>query len=133
MCTISLNEGFALIQVTGQCDDGSDESIVSIVPPKTSRKAYIDGIGKKNKIRVINLSTTLKICEKAQKSTLSRSWTCPCTVLILSSGRLALNNINLLVSGDLFIGLPILRHLKINTMTLLEPKVTELDGTECRE
>lgn len=63
----------------------------------------------------------------------------PSTVLHLSSGRLALKNIrylvpdddNAMVCEDVLIGLPVLKHLRVDTKTLLEDNIKNLDGTDC--
>lgn len=59
------------------------------------------------------------------------------TVLYLSVGQFALNNIRFLVDDDkvesevLLIGLAVLRHLRVDTKTLPEENIKALDGTYC--
>lgn len=61
----------------------------------------------------------------------------PSTVLYLSVCKLALKNIKFLVaddrveSEDHLIDLPVLRHLRVDTKTLLEEKIDALNGTDC--
>lgn len=61
----------------------------------------------------------------------------PSTVLHLHSGRLAFKNIRFLIADDavscedLLIGRPVLRHLRVDTRTLLEDRVRTVDGTDC--
>ena len=61
----------------------------------------------------------------------------PATVLILNSGRLALKNIHYLfpddamTTEDLLIVRPVLRHLRVDTKTLLEDRIKSVDGTDC--
>lgn len=60
-----------------------------------------------------------------------------CTVLHLSTGNLEPWNITILVSDDelasedLLIGLPILRHRKVDTRTILEGNIAELNDMDC--
>lgn len=57
----------------------------------------------------------------------------------LSSGQLALANVTFLVADDelacedLIIGLPVLRHLQVDTRTLLENNRAVLDGADCSD
>ena len=68
---------------------------------------------------------------------MSRTWTCPRLILHLAAGKLALFNVKFLVAdggpatGDLIIGLPVLRHLKVDTRTLLERNPKFPDGRDC--
>lgn len=61
----------------------------------------------------------------------------PVTVLHLNPGRFALNNIRFLIADDamtcedLFIGIAVLEHLRVDTKTLLEDHIESLDGTDC--
>lgn len=127
-------DGEESIEAIGRPDDGSDESIVS---SKLAEKAVLNGIGKMSKIPLVKLQVALKEGEEAKEFSFSRSWTTPRTILQLSSGPLALVNVTYLVADaqlaveDLLIGLPILKHLGIDTKTLLEERRDLLDGADC--
>lgn len=60
-------------------------------------------------------------------------------MLHLVAGQLDLLNVTFLdpdgdlSTGDLIIGLPVLRHLRVDTRTLLERIRATLDGTDCGE
>lgn len=88
-------------------------------------------------ITPIRLTVALKSGEEAQSFTFSRSWTSPRTVLHLASGRLALVNVTFLIPDDdlacedILIGLPVLRHVQVDTRTLLENNRAILDGADC--
>ena len=88
-------------------------------------------------ITPVRLQVALKAGDEAQSLCFSRTWTTPRTVLHLASGRLALRNVTYLVAddecacGDFLIRLPVLRHLKVDTRTLLETNRASLDGTDC--
>ena len=55
----------------------------------------------------------------------------------MNSGKMALRNVSVLVSDDhivsepLIIGNPVLRHLKVDTNSIIDSKLPELDGTDC--
>ena len=133
-CTVQLADGSASLMATGRCDDGADDTIVS---PKIAEQAAIEGIGKMSRIKPVVLQVALTDGGKPQTFTMSRTWTCPRVILHLAAGKLALLNVKFLVAdgdlatGDLIIGLPVLRHLKVDTRTLLERNRKSLDGTDC--
>ena len=132
-CTINVAEHNSAIEIFGRCDDGSDDSIIS---PKLPESATIQGIGKMRCVTPVKLQVSLKAGDEAHSFCFSRTWTVPRTVLHLASGRLALRNITYLVADDeiacedLLIGLSVLRHLKVDTKTLLETNRASLDGTD---
>jgi len=135
-CRMTVQDTRASLGVIGRCEDGSDETLVS---KEIAEKAVLQGIGKLEAVATVRLEVALK--KKGSKATFpfSRAWTVPSTVLHLSSGRLALKNITFLVADDddamvcedLLIGLPVLKHLRVDTKTLLEENITALDGTDC--
>lgn len=104
-------------------DDGSDKSIVS---SKFAERAVLNGIGKMTKIDKVSLQLALKDADRAQLFTFSQTWTPPPTVLRSAAGPLALVNVTFLVADanlaaeDLLIGLPVLRHLGVDSKALLE-------------
>lgn len=79
----------------------------------------------------------LKKGADAPSFTFLRTWTIPRTVFNLFSGNIALADVTFLVAEDaiaceeLIIGLPVLRHLKVDTRTLLENNRSKLDGQDC--
>lgn len=85
----------------------------------------------------VRMSVALRLGYEAQIFTFSRTCTAPRTVQKLSSVRMALLNIKFLVAyadltcEDLLIGLPVLRHLRIDTKTLLEINLSSLDRIDC--
>lgn len=115
-------------------DDGSDDSIAS---PGLAQAAVMKGIGSFEPIEPVQIQVALKEGEEADVFTFSRTWLVPRLVLELSSGRLALRNVSFLVADkdlsceDLLIGLPVLRHLEIDSRTMLERNRAILDGTDC--
>ena len=132
---VTVSDGMASLKITGRCDDGCDDSIVSA---EVAEKASILGIGRITKIPMMHILLPLKQNDtKAISFQCQRTWTVPRTVLTLSSGQLALCNISyLVVDGDLteeqmLIGLPVLQHLKVDTRTLLEQNRNQLDETDC--
>lgn len=133
-CPVLVSDGMASISATGRCDDGSDDSLAS---PTLAERAAIQGIGKIRKVNPVHIQVALKSGDDAQSFTFSRTWTIPRTVLQLASGQLALANVSFLVADDelaceeLIIGLPVLRHLQVDTRTLLENNRSVLDGSDC--
>lgn len=69
--------------------------------------------------------------------TFSRVWTVPPTVLPVSVGQPALKNNTFFVaddkveSEDLFVGLPVFRHLCVETKMLLEENIDVQNATDC--
>ena len=133
-CPITVSDGQAAIKAIGRCDDGRDEIIVS---PSLAERAAVRGVGKITAITPVRLSVALKAGQDPETFSFSRSWTSPRTVLHLSSGQLALSKVTFLVADDdlscedLLLGLPVLRHLQVDTRTLLEGRVSRLDCADC--
>lgn len=133
-CPIIVSDGPTSHDGTGRCDDGSDESIVS---PSLAQAAAIKGIGRMSSIPPVKIQVALKDSDSAATFTFSRTWLVPRVVLKLSSGHMALLNVTFLVADDetacedLLLGLPVLRHLGIDSRTLLERQWSSLDGTDC--
>lgn len=133
-CPIEVSDGIASLSGTGRCDDGCDESIVS---PTLAQTAVCKGIGKFKAIAPVHIQVAIKSDSEPSTFTFSRIWQVPRLILELASGRLALRNISFLVADselaaeDLLIGLPVLKHLGIDSKTLLERNRATLDGTDC--
>lgn len=133
-CQITLKDDSATLPCVGRCDDGADESIVS---PQLAESAVLSGIGKMKKIKPVTVQAALKESREAQTFTLSREWTVPRLLLHLSVGPLALLNISLLVAdaelaeNDLLIGQPVLKHLGMDSKTMLENNRAQLNETDC--
>ena len=133
-CNMTISNGKTTLGTIGRCDDGSDASIAS---PLLAGLAARRGIGKIVDIPPTSLQVALKTGHQAQSFKFSRRWTVPRTIMHLPSGALALQNISFLVADDelaceeLLIGLPVLRHLRIDSQTLLENQRATLDGTDC--
>lgn len=135
-CPVRLADGSVSVMETGRCDDGSDATIVS---PKIAEMAVVKGVGMIYGIKPVKLQVALKDGDQAQEFTCVRPWKRPRVVLQLAAGKLALLNVTFLVtdgdlsSDDLLIGLPLLRHLCVDTRTLLERNSASLDGTDCND
>ena len=133
-CDVTIQDGLAIMQVSGQCDDGSDDSLAS---PIIADNAVTAGIGTMTKIEPVTLQVALKKDSAAQSFQFSRKWSVPRLTLHLASGKLAVLNISFLVADDdlasqgILIGRPVLQHLKVDTRTLLEENRAALDGTDC--
>lgn len=88
-------------------------------------------------IAPVQSKVALIASDEAQSFCFSRTWTVLRTVLHLASRRLALRNLTYLIAHDdlacedLFIGLPVLQHLKVDSKILLESNRASLDGTDC--
>ena len=113
-----VSDGIAKMDAIGRADDGSDDTLVS---PKLSEAAALQGIGKLSAISPVLLQVALKQGEEPQKFSFSRIWTAPRTVLQLCTGSLALVDFKYLVADDdlacepILIGLPVLQHLQVDT------------------
>ena len=120
----------------GGSDGGSDESIMK---PKTATEASKKGIGKRNNIKPVTMLVALRNRKNPDSFQFSRSYTIPRLILHLSAGQLALTKAMFLVSDDdlaeedLLIGLPLLRHLGIDSRTMLENNRSQLHGTDCSD
>lgn len=117
----------------GRSDDVSDEIILS---PKISKDAVIEGIGRISNIDPIAIPVALRGAAEPAMFTSSRVWRFPRLVLKFSAGNMVLLNISFLVayansaSEALRIGLLVLRHLGIDSGTLLETNWSSSHGTD---
>lgn len=133
-CPIVVSDGRVSLNGNGRCYDGSDDSIASPVLPQN---AILKGIGRFEAIEPVSTQVALTNTKKAESFNFSRLWKVPRLVMELSAGRLAINNVSFLVTDDdlacedPLIGLPVLRHLGIDSRTLLERNCAMLDGTDC--
>lgn len=133
-CPIVVSDGTTSLNGTGRCDDGSDDSIAS---PTIAQDAVLKGIGRLEAITPVAIQVALTASDKPESFTFSRVWKVPRLVMELSAGRLALNNISFLVADanlsceDVLVGHPVLKHLGIDSRTLLERNRASLDGTDC--
>lgn len=131
---MTVSKGNHSVHLSGHYDDGSDESIIS---PNLAERASVRGIGKNSAIHPVTLRVPQKSGKGAQVFKFLLSWVASRTVLQLSSERLALLDIRYLVADDylicevILIGLPVLRHLIIDTKTLLDANLEALDRTDC--
>lgn len=118
----------------GCTDDGANEFIIS---SQISERTILNVIKKMYKITPASLQAALSMDAKAEKITVSRSWTPLRTVLELSAGPLALLNVKVFVTNaelsaeDLFLRLPALRHLVVYSKSLLEERRDLLDVRDC--
>lgn len=117
-----------------RCDDGADESLVS---PRLAKSTVLNGIKKLKKIGLVTVQVALKEKSEAQTFTFSREWAVPRLLLHLSVGPLAFLNVSFLVANaeltepDLLIGQPVLKHLGIDSRTMLENNRAQLNETDC--
>ena len=128
-----MQSGNASVEIRGQCDDGSDDSLVS---SKIANAVVIKSIRFIKSIKKVELSVALKKGDTAHVFSFSRVWHVPRTILQLSSGNLAVLNVSYLVADDelvdegLLIGRSVLEHLKVDTKRSLEENRESLDGTD---
>lgn len=133
-CKVAIADGLSSLDITGRCDDGSDDTLAS---RKVAEAAVIDVIGRIAKINPVELSVALKKGVDAYKCRFSRAWTVPRTTMHLPSGKLAMMNLSFLVAeGELaceniIIGRSVLGHLSIDTAMLLDRNRQLLDDTDC--
>lgn len=133
-CPAEVFDGPSSHSGVARCDDGSDESIAST---KMAQDAVLKGIGRMSSITPVRIQVALRDSSEAASFTFSRVWTVPRLVLKLSAGQMALLNVSFLVADDetacedLLVGLPVLRHLGVDTRTLLERRWGELHNTDC--
>lgn len=118
----------------GRFYDNSDESVVLV---KLIKDTVLKSIEKIKRISSILLQVAVKDDEDAQSFTFSRIWTPPRTTLRLSADLLSLINVSRLVANvelviaNLVLSLPVLQHLGVDTVSLLEKRRDLLDGTDC--
>lgn len=112
----------------------SDESIVLTT---LAEGAVVQGNGRMIAIKIVRFKVAHKSGEDPQSCSFSRSWTCPRSVMNLATGQLALGNVTFLVANadlackPLIIGLPVLKHLQVDTPTPLDNNRAVLDGANC--
>lgn len=94
---VTVTDGAESKTANGRLDDGSDESLVS---PKFSKRAVLNGFGKMTKIDKVTLHVALKNTTEAQSFTFSRTWIPPKTVVQLLTGPLALVRVTFFVTND---------------------------------
>ena len=120
---MTIKDDGAQITCTGRCDDGSDQSIAI---PQLAESSVLNGVGKFRPIKPVKVQVAFKTNDSTQRFTASREWVVPRLILGLSAGPLALLNVAFLVTDaqladeDLLIGLPVLKHLEIDSKTMLE-------------
>lgn len=130
---VVVSEGIASMNASGRCKDGSDDSIAS---SSVAQQAVLKSIGRLEAIQPTAIQVAITSTDKAEAFEFSRVLKIPRLVMEISSGRLALTNISLLVSNtmlvseDVLIGLPVLRHVSIYSRTLLVRNLATLDGTD---
>lgn len=78
--TMETMDRNSFLNVRGQSDDGSDDSLAS---PHVDNEAVLDGIGSFRKSNPVSFQVTLLKDAAPQEFTLSNIWTLPLTVLNL--------------------------------------------------
>lgn len=126
LMNVTIADGVSSMAAISRWAYGSDESLVS---PRISKAAILQGIGKFCKISSVELRVPLKTsADDAATFSFSRTWTAPRTMLHLSGGQLCLANVTYLVadkqltSEEPLLGLPGRQRLHVDTRTLLESK-----------
>lgn len=133
---ITLKDDNASMHCSGRCDDGSDESIVSTT---LAEAAVLKGIGRLRSVKPVKVRVAIKSGDEAQQFTANRRWEVPRLLLKLAAGPLALLNVSFIVldaqlaAEDLLIGLPVLKHLGIDSTTMLERNFERLHETDCSQ
>ena len=127
--------GAAKLEVSGRCDDGADDSVVS---KSLAEKAVATGIGHIEQIpKTEVLMPVLNTDQKPISFSSTKVWKVSRTILHVISGPLALCNVSyLVINGELapeqlLIGRPVLKHLGVDTSTLLDKNRLSLDGHDC--
>lgn len=132
-CPIVVCDGTGSQTFIGRCDDGSDENIFS---PVVAHAAVLNIIGRMTAINPIRIQVALKGASDPATFKFSRTWLNPRLFLQLSSVQVALLNVTFLFSDDntacryLLVGFPVVRHLGIDTPTILERLGYTLNGTD---
>lgn len=118
-------------------DSGRDKRNNCIVDIHRTRR--FERYRKYEKIDKVVLKVALKDAESVKSCKFSRSWTPPCTILRIAAGPPVLVNVQLLDTDaelpaeDLFIGLPVLKLLVVDTKNLLAQKSHVLGGLDISE
>lgn len=118
--------------VSWRADEGAYNSIISGVD---AEKAVVDGVGKHPENPSVTMQVALKDEDDAKQFKISQIWSVPRTILKLFADPLPLLNLECLVSNsdlavkDFLLGLPVIRHLEVDTKTLLEERKDLLDGS----
>lgn len=133
-CDITLKDDGALLFCLGQSDDGADELTVS---PKFAESVILSGIGKLRKISTVTMQVALKEKFKANTFTFSRVRTVPRLFMHLSVGPLTLLNVIFpvadakLAENNLLIEQTVLKHLGIDSKTMVENNCVQLNEIDC--
>lgn len=120
---VLLKDGDASETTVGRLDDGVDDSLVC---PLVAESAALKGIGPLRKIKPAKLQVCLSKEKVGQNFSFYRRWEIPELIMEMNSGKMALH-----VSEPLVIGNHVLRHLKVDTNTIIDSKLPELSGTDC--
>lgn len=114
---------------TGHTDDGSEKTIAS---SKFVTNDVFSGIGKCSEIELVKIQVPLKDSSEINNFKFSKTWKVPRIVFCLTGGPLALENGPFIVSDGEFaaenvlLALTLLKHLGIDTKTMLENIATNL-------
>ncbi|CAN8070623.1 unnamed protein product [Agarophyton chilense] len=131
---VCLKDADAMFSTVGRLDDGADDSLIC---PTVAEEAALKGVGRFRKIKPVELQVPLQKKEGGPKFTFSRRWEIPEIIMEMNSGKMALRNVSFLVADDkiisepLIIGNTVLRHLKVDTNSIIDAKLPELTGTDC--
>lgn len=137
-CIVTVSDVTTLLDSTGRCDSGSDDSIVC---PRLAEAATLKGIRKLTAIEKTDLSVALKKGDQdsAESFSFPRTRIISRTILQLFSGNLAQMNIIFLVVDDdlacedLVIGRPVPKHLRVDTHSLLDNNRFVPNGADLAE
>lgn len=122
-CSITISDQRTSIDGTGHCNNGSEDSLVSRC---LAEAAVVKKIRRNKAIVPVTVKVALAADRKPQPFKFSPKWKVPRLTFYLATELLALLNIYFLVSENdsvcegFLVRQPVLRHLGIDSRTLLE-------------
>lgn len=126
----------AHMNITGCCDDDSEDSLVS---PRIADFVVLKDIERLTVSIPVTVQVALCKNEDAQTFRSSRSWLVPGDMLHPARGQLIICNVSFFVADDdlacedLLIGMPVLQRLCFDSKTPPESNLFELDSTNCAD